>query len=108
MCAMLKINKSTLLKYFRRELDTGMTEANLRVAQALYTNCTRNMSVQAQIWWTKTRMGWKDNSEPVNPASPPIVIVTGVVRDADFETIGSATTVQTRIGVYTTTAGSAD
>lgn len=66
------------------------------------------MSVQAQIWWTKTRMGWKDNSEPVNPASPPIVIVTGVVRDADFETIGSATTVQTRIGVYTTTAGSAD
>ena len=56
----LEIDKKTLHKYFRRELDTGMTEANVRVVQALYTNATKNMSVAAQIWWTKTRMGWKE------------------------------------------------
>jgi hypothetical protein len=62
-CALLRISRPTLEKHFRRELDTGATEANMRVVQSLYTNATRNMSVQAQIWWTKTRMGWKDTSE---------------------------------------------
>jgi hypothetical protein len=56
----LQIDKKTLHKHFRRELDTGMTEANVRVAQALYTNATKHMSVGAQIWWTKARMGWKE------------------------------------------------
>ncbi len=56
----LEIDKKTLYKHFRRELDTGATEANVRVAQALYTNAVKNMSVAAQIWWTKTRMGWKE------------------------------------------------
>lgn len=60
----LEIDKKTLHKHFRRELDTGMTEANVRVAQALYTNATKNMNVAAQIWWTKTRMGWKEAREP--------------------------------------------
>lgn len=62
ICTSLLIDKKTLHKHFRRELDTGMTEANVRVAQALYTNATKNMNVAAQIWWTKTRMGWKDTS----------------------------------------------
>jgi hypothetical protein len=56
----LEIDRKTLAKHFRRELDTGMTEANVRVAQALYTNAVKNMNVAAQIWWTKTRMGWKE------------------------------------------------
>ena len=55
----LDIDRKTLTKYFRREIDTGMIEANVRVAQALYTNATKNMNVTAQIWWTKCRMGWK-------------------------------------------------
>lgn len=56
----LEIDKKTLHKHFRRELDTGMTEANVRVAQALYTNAVKHNSVAAQIWWTKARMGWKE------------------------------------------------
>ena len=62
MARSLQIDKKTLIKHFRHELDTGMTEANVRVAQALYTNAVKNMNVAAQIWWTKTRMGWKDTS----------------------------------------------
>lgn len=62
VCTSLRIDKKTLHKHFRRELDTGMIEANVRVAQALYTNATKHNNVAAQIWWTKTRMGWKDTS----------------------------------------------
>lgn len=58
----LQIDKKTLHKHFRRELDTGMIEANVRVAKALYQNATQHNNVAAQIWWTKTRMGWKDTS----------------------------------------------
>lgn len=58
----LEIDKKTLHKHFRRELDTGMTVANVRVARALYQNAVEHNNVAAQIWWTKTRMGWKDTS----------------------------------------------
>jgi hypothetical protein len=58
----LEIDRKTLTKHFRRELDTGMTVANVRVAQALYQNAVQHNNVAAQIWWTKTRMGWKDTS----------------------------------------------
>jgi hypothetical protein len=61
MAKVLDIDLKTLRKHFRRELDTGPTEANVRVAQALYTNATKHMHAGAQIWWTKSRMGWKDN-----------------------------------------------
>jgi hypothetical protein len=57
----LKIGVKTLRKYFRRELDTGAIEANMRVASALYANATKHNHVGAQIWWTKARMGWKEN-----------------------------------------------
>lgn len=62
IATLLKISIKTLRKHFRRELDTGATEANARVAQALYSNATKHMHVGAQIWWTKARMGWKDTT----------------------------------------------
>lgn len=93
----LEIDKKTLHKHFRRELDTGMIEANVRVAQALYTNAVKHNSVAAQIWWTKARMGWKeaqvlenrgDNTLHVDfrwadaPASLPTIESTAVDTDA--------------------------
>jgi hypothetical protein len=50
---MIEVDDKTLRKYIRRELDTGMTEANVRVAQALYANATKHNNTQAQIWWTR-------------------------------------------------------
>jgi hypothetical protein len=71
----LRIDKKTLYKHFRRELDTGRTEANVRVAQALYTNATKHMSVSAQIWWTKARMGWKEAQDlNVGGTTTPIAV----------------------------------
>ena len=55
----LDIHSKTMRKYYKRELDTGAIRANTRVAQALYKNAVVNENVQAQIWWTKCRMGWK-------------------------------------------------
>ena len=78
---MLEIDKKTLHKHYRRELDTGMTQANLRVVQSLYNNATQHMNVAAQIWWTKTRMGWKEAQDLNIGGTPvPIMVVTGVSR----------------------------
>ena len=46
----LNITKPTLHKHFRRKLNTGMIEANVRVAKALYRNATRHNNTTAQIW----------------------------------------------------------
>ena len=60
---LLSIDAKTLRLHFRDELDTGMTQANMRVAQALYKNAVQNENVAAQIWWTKARMGWKEATD---------------------------------------------
>jgi hypothetical protein len=60
---LVNISDRTLRTRYRRELDTGATEANLRVAQALYTNAVKHNNVAAQIWWTKCRLGWKEPAD---------------------------------------------
>jgi len=63
IATVLDIHPKTLRVHYRRELDTGATEANVRVVQALFKNAVTNQSVQAQVWWTKARMGWRDGSD---------------------------------------------
>lgn len=60
---LMQMDVKTLRKHFREELDTGMTRANMLMAEALWKNGVRHNNVQAQIWWTKARMGWKDQSQ---------------------------------------------
>jgi hypothetical protein len=57
---LIDCDPKTLRKYYRRELDTGATEANLRVAQSLYNMAVREKVPSAAIWWTKARMGWRE------------------------------------------------
>jgi hypothetical protein len=57
---LIECDPKTLRKYYRRELDTAATEANLRVAQSLYNLATKEKNIAACIWWTKARMGWKE------------------------------------------------
>jgi len=56
----LTINKNTLEKYYRREIDIGHVKANAKVAESLYKNAVDFNNVAAQIFWCKTRMGWKE------------------------------------------------
>ena len=53
------IDPKTLRKHYRDELDLGETKANAQVAGFLF-NAARNGNVTAQIFWLKTRAGWKE------------------------------------------------
>ena len=65
----------TLRKHFRRELDEGVTDANYSVAQSLYANAKKG-NVAAQIFWLKTRAGWREKPtfEPAAIPPPPFIV----------------------------------
>jgi hypothetical protein len=66
----------TLRKYFRDELDFGMTEANYKVAQTLFQMATSGKCYAATQFWMKTRARFRENSpEGVRPAAPPPFVV---------------------------------
>ena len=56
------IDRNTLMKYYREELDTAKAKANAKVAESLYKKALANDSgaVTAAIFWLKTRAGWKE------------------------------------------------
>ena len=58
------IERSTLQKHYREELDTATAKANSRVAQSLYNKALGDGSsaVTAAIFWLKTRGGWRETS----------------------------------------------
>lgn len=58
----LDIDTKTLGKHFRREIDTAATVANAKVGKSLFVKATSG-DVGAMVWWTKTRMGWKEKQE---------------------------------------------
>lgn len=58
----------TLRRHFRRELDTGVAEANAAVSGYLF-NAAIAGSVKAQIFWLKTKAGWREGDAP--PAQKP-------------------------------------
>lgn len=49
----------TLRKHYRHELDVSMARANAAVAGKLYSSAM-NGNVSAQIFWCKTRLGWRE------------------------------------------------
>ena len=65
------ITDRTLRKHFRQELDGGAVKANLKVAKALFKNATTATDVYpggnptSQIFWMKTRGGWKETPKPL-------------------------------------------
>jgi hypothetical protein len=66
------ISPKTLRRHYRIELSTGQPKANAKVAGNLYRIATGDGrgAVAAAIWWTKARMGWREQS---NPEAPGIV-----------------------------------
>lgn len=58
----LDISADTLTKYYRKELDKGRITANAKVAQGLYNQAIGG-NTSAQMFWLKTRAGWKETSK---------------------------------------------
>jgi hypothetical protein len=61
IATLIECDAKTLRKYYRRELDVGATLANAAVAKSLYEMAVKDKVPSAAIWWTKARMGWRDN-----------------------------------------------
>lgn len=75
----LEISEPTLRKHFRRELDIGITMAVANVGQSLYLNATKKMNVTAQIFFLKTKGGWRETAQVVELPEGSKVVGAGVV-----------------------------
>lgn len=77
------IDAKTLRKHYREELDQSMTKANASVAGKLYESAMGG-DVRAQIFWCKTRLGWreKDRDEQQQDSAVTKVQVEVVYPDA--------------------------
>lgn len=74
----LEIDPKTLRKHYRDQLDKGHIKANVGVARALHKNATEG-NVTAQIFWMKTRCGWKETAvhEHTGASGGPIETAVG-------------------------------
>jgi hypothetical protein len=67
------ISINTLLKHYPEELKKGSLRTSVLVLNAFYKSCVGDPatgvqpSVAAQIWYTKTRLGWREAQ-----AAPPV------------------------------------
>jgi hypothetical protein len=59
ICLVMGVSGKTLRKHYRAELDTSLIRANAMVASSLYMKALKG-NVVAQIFWLKTRAGWKE------------------------------------------------
>jgi hypothetical protein len=64
----------TIYKHCREELDTAIAKANANVAAALYQNAIKG-NVSAQIFWCKTRLGWKETQVVEQPSNVQVQFV---------------------------------
>ena len=60
IATVIAIDRKTLALHYGDELAKGAPEANAQVAQSLFQMATKGKNVTAAIWWSKTRMGWKE------------------------------------------------
>ena len=79
----LDIDPKTLRKHFRRELDRGTIEANLKVAQTLLHMATVDKNVAAAIFWLKARAGWREKHPDKDDAPPVTTNLVVSFMDAD-------------------------
>jgi hypothetical protein len=65
-------SEKTLRKYFRDDINQGVSEANLSVAQTLFKKAMAG-DIVAIMFWLRCRAHWSDRSAPETPSGPPPV-----------------------------------
>ena len=58
----LGIDKKTLRKHYREELDQSTAKANAQIGGALF-NKAKGGDTAAMIFWMKTRAGWREKQD---------------------------------------------
>tara|TARA_E500000318_G_C3495241_1_gene186112 strand:- start:71 stop:358 length:288 start_codon:yes stop_codon:yes gene_type:complete len=55
------VSEKTLRKHYREELELGRVKANATIGGALF-NSAKEGNTAAQIFWLKTRAGWRETN----------------------------------------------
>jgi len=84
IATVIGIDRKTLSLRYPTEIANGAIEANAQVAQSLF-KAAKGGNMTAAIWWTKTRMGWKETVRLGGEDGGAIVfqVLTGVPRNND-------------------------
>jgi DNA-binding XRE family transcriptional regulator len=83
IATVIGIDPKTLRLHYPEEIARGAVEANAQVAQSLFQAATKGKNMTAAIWWSKTRMAWKETIRVGGePGGAPVVmqIISGVDR----------------------------
>ena len=82
LCIQDGIDDKTLRKHFRVELTTSKIRADAKVAGSLFQQAIAG-NVNAQKWWTASRMGWKETSvqEHQGKDGTPLVLWGGNAKE---------------------------
>ena len=62
MAAIMGIDRKTLEKHYRAELDVGSAKATAKVAESLYRQAVEG-NTSAAIFWMKARAGWSEKTQ---------------------------------------------
>jgi len=73
------VDAKTLRKHYSDELDLGADRANATIGGALF-NKARNGDTAAQIFWMKTRAGWREKQEFDHTSSDGTMTPTAIER----------------------------
>ena len=65
----IQVDRNTLAKYYRRELDEATAKANAKVAERLYDRAI-NGDVKAMMFWLERRAGDAWRNKPVVQLMP--------------------------------------
>jgi hypothetical protein len=64
IAALIGIDKETLAKHFRKDILLGQAIANEEVGSQFKRDAMSGEQPGMAIWWTKSRMGWRESKEP--------------------------------------------
>ena len=76
----LDINRNTLLKHYRNELDQATAKANSSIAGRLYQKAM-NGDTTAMIFWLKTRGKWSEKIQVENTGVVATVPIKSKITD---------------------------
>ena len=69
IAARLQIPLKRLQKRFKKELEQGIADANISVAEQLHALAASGKSATASMFWIGARYGWRDTGTPPVPST---------------------------------------
>jgi hypothetical protein len=78
------VSDATLRKHYAKELAAAALKANAMVGQSLLNQAIggpkqewEKASTSAAIWWSKTRMGWKEPPQETSNENKTEIVIRG-------------------------------